>query len=55
MPEYEFICHACHKPFTKILTLNEYETGKITCPKCSSAKVEQRVSEFYAVTSKKSA
>jgi putative FmdB family regulatory protein len=55
MPEYEFFCHACKKPFTKTLTLDQYEKDRITCPKCGSKKVEQRVSAFYAVTSKKSA
>ena len=55
MPEYEFVCHACKRPFSKILTLAEYEEGEVVCPTCGSEEVEQRWSDFYAVTSKKSA
>lgn len=55
MPHYDFICHACKKLFSKILTLSEYEKGKMTCPNCGSRKLEQQISTFYAVTSKKSA
>jgi len=54
MPQYEFLCQDCKKPFSKILTLTEYGKGKITCPRCGSRKVEQQTSPFYAVTSKKS-
>ncbi|HEX9120246.1 MAG TPA: FmdB family zinc ribbon protein [Terriglobales bacterium] len=55
MPQYEFFCHACSKPFSKALTLKEYEEGGVACPDCGSDDVEQRLSSFYAVTSKKSA
>lgn len=55
MPEYEFFCHACSKPFSKILTLQEYEEGSVTCPSCGSEEVEQRLSSGYAITSRKSA
>jgi putative FmdB family regulatory protein len=55
MPEYEFSCTACKKTFSTMLTLAEYEKGKIVCPKCGSRKLNQRVSAFYAITSKKSA
>ena len=54
MPQYNFICRACKKEFSKILTLSEYEKGKIACPHCRSKDVEQRWAAFYAVTSKKS-
>ena len=54
MPQYEFICLACKKKFTLILTVAEYEKSKLKCPKCGSNKVEQRWAPFYAVTSKKS-
>jgi putative FmdB family regulatory protein len=36
MPHYEFFCHACKKTFTKILTLVDYEEGRVTCPHCGS-------------------
>jgi len=55
MPDYEYFCHACKKTFSKVLTLAEYEKGKITCPHRGSKRVEQGWSAFYAITSKKSA
>lgn len=54
MPHYNFLCEGCHKEFSKVLTLAEYEKGAVTCPHCRSKKVEQRWAAFYAVTSKKS-
>ena len=55
MPRYEYFCHACKRVFSKVLTITEYEEGKITCPHCGSKEVEQSWSAFYAITSKKSA
>jgi putative FmdB family regulatory protein len=55
MPNYDFHCLACKKPFSKTLTLAQYDKGKIDCPHCGSRKVEQQFSAFFAVTSKKSA
>jgi putative FmdB family regulatory protein len=55
MPQYEFLCKDCKKPFSKFLTIAAYEKEKIACPKCGSRNVEQQLSPFYAVTSKKSA
>jgi len=54
MPRYEFYCEDCKKPFEIILTLEEYEKGKIKCPKCSGKRVHQETAAFFAVTSKKS-
>jgi putative FmdB family regulatory protein len=54
MPRYEFFCEDCKKPFEIILTLAEYEKGKITCPKCGGKHVHQEPADFFAVTSKKS-
>ena len=54
MPQYNFLCRACKKDFSKILTLAEYEKGKIVCPHCGNKNVEQRWAAFFAVTSKKS-
>ncbi|HEY3927702.1 MAG TPA: zinc ribbon domain-containing protein [Candidatus Koribacter sp.] len=53
MPHYEYHCDACDKSFELTLTLHEHEE-KIKCPKCGSKKVQQLVSAFTAVTSKKS-
>jgi putative FmdB family regulatory protein len=55
MPTYEYLCLACNKTFSKILLLAEAGQQKVSCPHCNSTKVEQRVSVFYPVTSKKSA
>ena len=55
MPHYDFVCQSCKKSFSKILTLADYEKRKVECPSCGSKKVEQKMSSFYAVTSKKSA
>ncbi len=54
MPFYDYVCKACHKHFEKIMTLSEYDRGKVKCPKCGSSKVEQVPSQFYAVTTRKS-
>jgi putative FmdB family regulatory protein len=54
MPHYEFFCHDCKKLFSKILSLVDYENGRVVCPKCGSKKVEQRWSAFTVITSKKS-
>jgi putative FmdB family regulatory protein len=54
MPQYEYLCEACNKKFSMILTIAEHEKGKAKCPKCGSTKVEQQWAAFYATTSKKS-
>jgi putative FmdB family regulatory protein len=55
MPHYEFFCHNCKKLFSKILSFVDYEGGEVFCPLCGSKKVEQRLSVFSVITSKKSA
>ena len=54
MPQYSFLCRACKKEFSRILTISEHEKEKIARPHCKSKDVEQRWAVFYAVTSKKS-
>ena len=54
MPHYEYLCQACNKKFTLVLTLAKHDKGKIKCPKCGGSKVEQQWAAFYATTSKKS-
>jgi putative FmdB family regulatory protein len=54
MPMYEFICKECKKIFKVALSLAEYQKGRVSCPKCQSKRVEQRMAAFFAVTSKKS-
>ena len=55
MPNYEFVCHACKKLFSMILSLVVYEEVEVRCPNCGSKKIEQCWSAFSAITSKKSA
>jgi putative FmdB family regulatory protein len=55
MPRYEFFCRNCKKLFSTILSLVDYEKGKVVCPHCRSKNVEQRWSAFTVITSKKSA
>jgi putative FmdB family regulatory protein len=55
MPNYEFICNACKKTFSMILTIAEHDEEKPAWPHCGSHEIEQRWSTFSAVTSKKSA
>jgi putative FmdB family regulatory protein len=38
MPQYNFLCRACKKEFSKILTLSEHEKGKIVCPHCKQGR-----------------
>ena len=54
MPRYVFVCKACKKEFTLVLHIAELEKGGMKCPHCESGKIEQQVSSFSAVTSKKS-
>ncbi len=54
MPTYEYKCRACEEKFSVIMSLSQYETEKVTCPKCQSGNVEQIISLFIAKTSRKS-
>lgn len=52
MPTYEYTCKECGERFELALSLGDHEK-KQKCPKCGSVKLEQRISSFVAVTSKK--
>jgi putative FmdB family regulatory protein len=54
VPHYEYLCSACSKKFSIVLTLADHEKGQVKCPKCGSTKIEQQWAAFYATTSKKS-
>jgi putative FmdB family regulatory protein len=41
VPRYEYLCSACRKKFSGILTLAGHEKGQVKCPKCGSTKIEQ--------------
>jgi putative FmdB family regulatory protein len=42
MPQYEFFCHACNRPFSKTLKPTEGKEGYVVCPHCGSDEGEQR-------------
>ena len=55
MPLYEYRCLDCDRDFKVIETLSEHEGHKkVTCPRCSSDKVERRLSPVFVETSRKS-
>ena len=54
MPTYEYKCQKCGEEFTRIMSLKDYETAKLTCPKCGSEEVKQQMSQVMTKTSRKS-
>ena len=54
MSQYVFHCRACKKEFTQVLHMSDREKDEVVCPHCGSKRVEQLVTTFSAVTSKKS-
>ena len=54
VPHYEYLCSACGKKFSIVLTIADHEKGQVKCPKYGSTKIEQQWAAFYATTSKKS-
>ena len=55
MAQYEYLCKDCKKPFSKLMAFSDYEGAQVTSPECGSDNVEQQVSPFYPITSRKSA
>jgi len=54
MPTYEYRCKNCGRTFEKRMTFGQHQRrSNPSCPKCKSRKVEQLLSRFQAVTSKK--
>lgn len=54
MPMYDYKCQDCGKESLLVLTLKQREAGDITCPGCSSKKMQQLYTTFTAHTAKKS-
>ena len=54
MPTYDFHCAKCEETFSLILSLSEYDKKDYSCPKCKSKKLQQQITSFQTVTSKKS-
>ena len=53
MPTYEYRCGKCNRKFQLVLSIADHDKRRPKCPKCSSGRVTQLVSAFYAQTSKK--
>jgi putative FmdB family regulatory protein len=54
MPTYEYLCGKCGEGFVRIMSISEYESGQVTCPKCKSDDVKQQMTSFIPKTSRKS-
>jgi putative FmdB family regulatory protein len=54
MSQYVFHCRDCKKKFTKVLHMADRDKSKVKCPHCGGKHVEQLLTAFSAVTSKKS-
>jgi putative FmdB family regulatory protein len=53
MPSYEYRCQDCGHEFIEVLRVSEHDKQKPRCPKCKSEKIEQKLSAFFAKTSRK--
>ena len=53
MSQYVFFCEDCKKEFTQHLHIADRDKSDVACPNCGSKHVNQLVSAFSAVTSKK--
>jgi len=54
MPTYDYHCRACDRLCEVHLSLKEHDAQQVQCPHCHSTQVEQVVTHFETVTSKKS-
>lgn len=62
MAHYDYRCAECGKKFEAVQTFEEHDRRedherhkRLTCPKCGSRRVEQRIgSPAFAITTKKS-
>jgi putative FmdB family regulatory protein len=55
MPEYEFFCKTCGKPFTAFMHVKEHDATVAECPKCHQKKqVEKLIPHVSVFTTRKS-
>ena len=54
MPTYAYHCGKCSRTFVVHMGIKEHETAKVQCPHCKGTEVEQILTPFVAMTSKKS-
>jgi putative FmdB family regulatory protein len=53
MPTYAYQCKECQKTFSVVQALSEHGKTAVKCANCSSGKVEQLFSAFFAMTESK--
>ena len=54
MPTYDYRCGKCNRKFALLMSITEHDKRRPKCPKCSSARVTQLISAFFAQTARKS-
>ena len=54
MPTYDDYCRKCDRTFEMHLSVQEHDAHQVLCPHCQSPEVEQVLTHFSTVTSKKS-
>jgi putative FmdB family regulatory protein len=54
MPTYDYACVKCGRKFSVTHSITEHGRKRVRCPKCSSLRLERRITLFVAKTSKKS-
>jgi putative FmdB family regulatory protein len=54
MPSYEYRCRTCDRTFEIRLSVQDHDAGRARCPHCQGQEVEQVMTSFVAMTSKKS-
>jgi len=55
MPEYEYVCRACHASFSVQMSVGEHDARGPTCPSCNrSDQAEQQLAPVSVRTEKKS-
>jgi putative FmdB family regulatory protein len=54
MPSYQYHCRKCDRTFELRLSIKDHDAGQVRCPQCQGQDVEQVVTSFVAMTSKKS-
>ncbi len=54
MPTYEYRCINCNRRFSVFMTYREYDQKTVTCPRCSSERVQRRIGRIRVARSEES-
>ena len=54
MPTYDYECKKCGHQFSLVMSMEQHDKKKVTCPKCKSEEVKHGVEPVFVTTSKKS-